>query len=301
MIPAENKTCGSASLFSFFHLSVVCIMCDLSSVPTEILNSILEHVYLGDLQTLIALQRTSRRLRAVARDVLSRRIHYASLAPPSPGRRSAPEVLNTLLWRNFRPLFTATDCFTPAERNSSIYLTIAGDNLLPFKRLPWARDQRLREAFLRPGASWRDLSIVQPGLEHITHLQVIKSYTTEGADTVEFLRVVLPGGALTMGAFYDILLDKRVHFGDETGEWELLFDMKLRDHDLMQEYECFIREDDDLVVSGPEARHCAILYVQGAITYEEPDQWPVSHSWEPRPLKEKARLLSWDEASKGDI
>lgn len=49
----------------------ISIMCGLASVPTEILNSILEYVYLEDLQTLVTARRTSKRLYAMTYDTLS--------------------------------------------------------------------------------------------------------------------------------------------------------------------------------------------------------------------------------------
>ncbi|KAH8204679.1 hypothetical protein TruAng_001154 [Truncatella angustata] len=273
-------------------------MAGLSDVPTEILNAILEYLFLRDLQTLITSQRTGKRFRAVVQDILTRQRSSSPCIGTSDSELPcAHDPWDRLLWQRFRPLFAATQCFTPEERGRIIYLTIAGDSTLPFKRLPWAQDERSRGPYLRPEASWRGLSVARPGREPITHLEIIRGYQSDDDDTVEYLHVELPGGVLTMGALYDVLLSEQVHFGDETGDWELLLGKRLRDHDLMQEYECFIQEDSDLVDSGPDARQCAILYVQGAITGDVPsDSWPVAHKWTPKIIGKLPRLLSWDES-----
>lgn len=223
-----------------------------------------------------------------------------------------PPQVHPLLAGPFGGLLTgpATGCLTPAEVAASIWPTLNGDEALPFRRLPWAAaaagDADRRAAFLRPGASWRALSVTLPGGGGgdsrgggagggglITRLEVVRSYQTERDDEVSCRVVDLsfssssssssssPGGVgrsgggggggdrcccyLTMGLLYDLLLSPDTHFGRETGDWELFLGRRLRSHLLLQEYECFIPGDADLVADAPG---CAILYVQGATMVE---------------------------------
>lgn len=151
----------------------------------------------------------------------------------------------------------------------------------------------LREAYLRPGASWRDVSVTFGRAPPITRLEIIKSYSSEdlneeGRDHVQWLLVDLAppsskasGGCLTMGLLYDLLLcggrvgdDSAATFGGETGAWDLLLGKRLRSYDLLVEYECFIHNDEELVDSGPEAEGSAILYVRGGtVDVGDWDRW----------------------------
>jgi hypothetical protein len=275
----------------------------LAGIPTEILYAILQYLYLIDLHSLILSQRTNRCFRDIGQEIISRQLEDPKKSLLSEEGQNSPPTLNPLLRRKFLPLFNGTDCFTAEERKHIIYLTLAGDNTLPFKRLAWARDRKLREAYLRPEASWRDLGVARPGQQPITRLEVIRSYTSDEGDEAAYGRLTLapPDGALTMGALYDALLSDRVHFGRETGDWELLPGRRLRDHALLLEYECFIADDPDLVDGGPAARHCAILYVQGAALDEEPRLWPAAHEWTPAPAGEPIRMLSWEESVAEDL
>lgn len=203
-----------------------------------------------------------------------------------------PLSVNYVLVRDFGHLFKSATCFTDAEhRRTRWFLSLEGDVARPFRRLPWAAAERggggdedgdgeagnLREVYLRPGASWRDISVTFARASPITRLEIIKSYSSEdlneeGRDHVQYLLVDLSGGGgfLTMGLLYDLLLcggevgdDSAATFGGETGAWDLLLGRRLRSHDLLVEYECFIHNDEELVDSGPEAEGSAILYVRG--------------------------------------
>lgn len=208
-----------------------------------------------------------------------------------------PLSVNYVLVRDFGPLFKSATCFTDAEhRRTRWFLSLEGDVARPFRRLPWAAAARggagagagdgdddgetgplLREVYLRPGASWRDISVTFARAPPITRLEIIKSYSSEdlnedGRDHVQYLLVDLSGsgGFLTMGLLYDLLLcggevgdDSAATFGAETGAWDLLLGRRLRSHDLLVEYECFIHNDEELVDSGPEAEGSAILYMRG--------------------------------------
>jgi hypothetical protein len=144
----------------------------------------------------------------------------------------------------------------------------------------------LRDAYLRPGASWRDISVTLGRGRPITRLEIIKSYSSqdlneEGRDHVQWLLVDMPPstssseaagstGFLTMGLLYNILLcaggvgdDSAATFGGETGAWDLLLGKRLRSYDLLVDYECFIHNDEELVESGHDAEGSAILYVRG--------------------------------------
>lgn len=223
--------------------------------------------------------------------------------------------MNPVLAFAFAPLFSSSACFTPEERRRARwFLSLNGDLGKPFRRLPWAagRDRdgdvngdggiipclrQRREAYLRPGASWRGISITFARGPPITRLEIVKSYSSEGfneagRDHVEHLLVDLTppssspssadsggSGFLTMGLLYDLLLthgavgdESAATFGDDTGAWDLLLGRRLRSYELLVEYECFIPDDEELVDLCPEADGAAILYVRGGSTVEVDDQ-----------------------------
>lgn len=226
--------------------------------------------------------------------------------------------MNPVLARDFGPLFNSVACFTAAERRRSPwFLSLNGDATRPFRRLPWVAcglengdGGDLRDVYLRPGASWRDLSVTFARAPPITRLEIVKSYSSEdfnedGRDHVQHLLIDLStsGGFLTMGLLYDLLLcggsvgDESVAtFGSETGAWDLLLGRRLRSYDLLVEYECFISDDDELVDSGPEAQGSAILYVRGGTVevddqdrrFEEPEDDGVV--WVPQMLGDIPRI-----------
>ncbi|KAI3394120.1 hypothetical protein diail_3203 [Diaporthe ilicicola] len=223
----------------------------------------------------------------------------------SPGPPSSPTGPNPVLAQAFGPLFSSTASFTAGERRRTRwFLTLNGDVTRPFRRLPWAQSAALRDAYLRPGASWRDMSVTFGRGPPVTRLEVVKSYSSEdfnadGRDHVQFLRVeIAPSpGFLTMGLLYDLLLcggavgdESAATFGPETGGWDLLLGRRLRSDDLLVEYECFIPDDDELVDSGPSAVQSAILYVRGGTVevddqdrrFEEPEDDDIG--WEPEVL-----------------
>ncbi|KAI7775121.1 hypothetical protein LA080_007354 [Diaporthe eres] len=208
---------------------------------------------------------------------------------------AASASVSPVLARAFAPLLSSAACFTPAERASMRwFLSLNGDVARPFRRLPWAGagggggdqvSKARRDAYLRPGASWRGLSVTFARGPPVTRLEVVKSYSSEhfnahGRDHVQHLLVDLSasGGFLTVGLLYDLLLcgggvgdDSAATFGGETGAWDLLLGRRLRSYDLLVEYECFIPDDEQLVDSGPGAEGSAILYVRGG-TVEVDDQ-----------------------------
>ncbi|KAI1862654.1 hypothetical protein JX265_006975 [Neoarthrinium moseri] len=275
-------------------------MASINDLPTETLVLILEYLYLTDLQTFITSQRVARRFRSVTQDILARP-PFVDLQSP-PGR----PMIEPLLESKFRSLFKATDCFTAEERQTMVWPTLNGDHTLPFRRLPWAGSARSRAAYLRPDASWRRLGTATAGRPPITHLAVVRGYQSSEDDVVEYHSVALPApGSLTMGLLYDVLLsdgaghntDQCGDFGDETGDWQLLPGRRLRDHDLLQEYECFVLEDPELVDDGPGAAQCAILYVQGAAIddIKESVRAEDGDEWQPSMIGSRPRFLSWGE------
>ncbi|KAG6357806.1 hypothetical protein INS49_013685 [Diaporthe citri] len=257
-------------------------------------------------------QATCRTFRLLAQEILSH--------PPRPLRTSrllegqdpsTATSLNPVLAQAFAPLFSSAVCFTSAERKSRRwFLSLIGDVALPFRRLPWAAcggddgNTALRDAYLRPAASWRGLSVTFARGPPVTRLEVVKSYSSEdfnedGRDHMQHLLVDLSasGGFLTMGLLYDLLLcggavgdDSAATFGAETGAWDLLLGRRLRSYDLLVEYECFIPGDEELVDSGPGAEGSAILYVRGGTVevddqdrrFEEPEEDDVA--WVPEIL-----------------
>ncbi|KAK7697884.1 hypothetical protein SLS64_013137, partial [Diaporthe eres] len=236
--------------------------------------------------------------RLLAQEILSR----PPRLPPRTARlpegqddpTAAASSVSPVLARAFAPLLSSAACFNPAERASMRwFLSLNGDVARPFRRLPWAAAgggsdevrKALRDACLRPGASWRGLSVTFARGPPVTRLEVVKSYSSEdlnedGRDHVQHLLVDLSasGGFLTMGLLYDLLLcgggvgdGSAATFGGETGAWDLLLGRRLRSYDLLVEYECFIPDDEELVDSGPGAEGSAILYVRGG-TVEVDDQ-----------------------------
>lgn len=198
-------------------------------------------------------------------------------------------------------------------------LTLDGDYNRPFRRLLWSKGTTRRECYLRAEASWRQLSITCGGGPPITHLDIVKSYSSEdfnedGRDHIQYLQadfgaytpdhIVHP---MTMGDLYNLLLcggrvgdAGAVTFGDETGSWELLVGSRLRSYDTLFEYECFIPSDDALVDRGPEADQSAILYVRGGTVelddqdrrFAEPED-EGSGGWTPEIFGQTPKLLPW--------
>lgn len=225
--------------------------------------------------------------------------------------------MNPVLAQAFAPLFSSAACFTPAERTSMRwFLSLNGDVARPFRRLPWAArggddgNTAPRDAYLRPGASWRHLSVTFARGPPITRLEIVKSYSNEnfnedGRDHVQHLLVDLSssGGFLTMGLLYDLLLcgggvgdDSVATFGRETGAWDLILGRKLRNSDRLIAYECFIPDDEETVDSGPGAEGSAILYVRGGAVevddqdrrFEEPEEDYLE--WVPEMLGSMPRI-----------
>lgn len=266
-------------------------MARLADLPPEVLLQVLAHLSTIDLPTFLTSQATCRAFRLLALDILSRpptapswpaavRTEEDSAGPP----RCGP---HPLLARSFGPLLSSAGCFTRAERERvRWFLSLNGDVTLPFRRLPWARDARRRERYLRAGASWRGLSVTLGRGPPVTRVEIVKSYSSGDsgaggrADHVQHLEADVPaGGFLTMGLLYDLLLcggggagdERAATLGGETGGWELLLGSRLRSRELLLEYECFVADDEDLVDRGPGAAQSAILFVRGG-TVEGADQ-----------------------------
>ncbi|KAI1099380.1 hypothetical protein F4804DRAFT_322051 [Jackrogersella minutella] len=263
-------------------------MADLLVLPNEILITILELLATVDLQSLITSQLTNRRIHALVQDALYN-------IQNNPGSTHVADAGNPQihpLWKTkFKGLFNTADCFTAAEKSSLVYLTLDGDYTLPFRKLPWAQEDNVRRAYLRPGASWRDISLTF-GRAPITHLDVVKTFSVSGGDSVEYYQVELPPSGMTMGLFYDVLLCDKATYGRKTGSWELIVGKRLRSYDILSEYECFIPDDEDLVESGETAQQAAVLYAQGgpvshsSTSEAGENEWTVSS-------QNKQRLLPW--------
>ncbi|KAI1460412.1 hypothetical protein F4805DRAFT_392268 [Annulohypoxylon moriforme] len=257
-------------------------------LPNEVLITILELLATGDLQSLILLQLTNRRLYALVRDVIYN-IQNASVAGSNNKLRETH--IHPFLKIKFKGLFNTADCFTAAEKSKLAYLSLNGDYTLPFRRLPWAQDENKRRAYFRPEASWRDIPLTF-GQAPITHLDVVKSYSAPEGDSVDYYQLEMPSSGMTMGLFYDVLLCDTATYRRETGSWELIVGKRLRSYDVLSEYECFIPDDRDLVDYGEDARQAAVLYVRGGpishniVSETEENNW-ISSS------RNKQRLLPW--------
>ncbi|KAI0172225.1 hypothetical protein GGR52DRAFT_459594 [Hypoxylon sp. FL1284] len=264
-------------------------MSSLSRLPNEILIAILEELAAVDLQSLIASQRASKRFQALVQDVLYN-VQNKSAATREEDDNFEEMRIHPLWKSNFKGLFNTAECFTASEKKRRPFLTLDGDYMLPFRRLPWARSPSEYTAYTRPEASWHDISLTF-GRAPITHLDVVKSYSSPIGDTVDYYQVDLEPSGLTMGLFFDILLCDKATYGIETGSWELILGRRLRSYDILSEYECFISDDRDLVEFGKEARQAAVLYVRGGPVNrmsvpEGNDSWIASS-------RAKHRLLPW--------
>ncbi|KAI8962213.1 hypothetical protein F5Y11DRAFT_196779 [Daldinia sp. FL1419] len=263
-------------------------MAVLLNLPNEILISILDALADIDLQSLVLLQLMNRRLHALVRDIL----YVVKDVSITENNDDAEATRIHPLWMTkFNSLFNTSDCFSDVERKKMAFLTLDGDYTLPFCRLPWAQTESKRDAYLRPEASWREISLTF-GRAPITHLDVIKSYSAPEGDAVDYYQVDLPLSGITMGIYYDILLGEKATYRHETGSWELIVGRRLHSFDVLSEYECFIRDDRDLVEFGKEAGQAAILYVRGS---------PVNRQFNPEVEKDRwvfnsqidRRLLRW--------
>ncbi|KAI1807557.1 hypothetical protein F4811DRAFT_443214 [Daldinia bambusicola] len=264
-------------------------MATLMDLPNEILISIFDIVSVIDLQSAILLQLINRRLHALVKDIL---FDTQKISNRNGGDGDAEGTKINPFWRTkFKTLINTSDCFTDAERTRMAYLTLDGDYTLPFRRLPWAQTESERDAYLRPGATWREISLTF-GRAPIIHLDVVKSFFAQGGDVVDYYQVDLPPSGMTMGLFYDVLLSDKATYGHETGSWELIVGRRLRSFDVLSEYECFISDDRDLVDFGKEARQAAILYVRGAPVSRKSTPETVKDSWVLN-SKTDRRLLPW--------
>ncbi|ETS81586.1 hypothetical protein PFICI_06588 [Pestalotiopsis fici W106-1] len=286
-------------------------MARLSDLPAELFDAILEHLYIVDLWTLLLSQSTSRRFRRVVQLILSRsNLPYTEQVTDEDEDDDDDDGssywcsydINVMLWRNFNYIFRPTSCFTveEIEQQNNYYLTIVGNRALSFQRLRWVKEDHSRQAYLRPEASWRHLTIARPCQKKpFTRLEIIRSYTSdEHGDEVEYLRLdLLDQGILTMGLLYDTLLSDMVHFGNNTGGWVLHRGVRLRNYDLLLEYECFVINDDELLDLGPDSQQCAILHIEGAAVEAdtEVESWTVNHDWTPSMIEpDRIRFLNWD-------
>ncbi|KAI0111702.1 hypothetical protein F4814DRAFT_423328 [Daldinia grandis] len=260
----------------------------LLNLPNEILISILDALADVDLQSLIIVQLMNRRLYALVEDILYnvKTISNTNDASGDEGTRIHP------LWRRkFKGLFNTSDCFTDEEKTRMAFLTLNGDYTLPFRRISWAQTESERDAYRRPGASWREISLTF-GRAPITHLDVVKTYSAPEGDAVDYYQVDLPPSGMTMGLFYDVLLCDEATYGYETGSWELIVGRGLHSFDVLFEYQCFIPDDRDLVDIGKEARQAAVLYVRGGLVSRKFKPEPEEDSWIVNSHMER-RLLPW--------
>ncbi|KAK7908081.1 hypothetical protein PG985_015384 [Apiospora marii] len=277
-------------------------MAQLQYIPPEILIQILQYVRQMDFRAFFFSQATSRIFRSIIQDMIT----SVGRSSSSLARQQETPCLHPLLQARFAPLFNTTDAFTADERAKNIYyyLSLEGDCTLPFRRLPWAQSEAEREVYLRPEASWRRLPLLGSG-GPITHLEIVKGYTTQTSDSVEYLQVELPppsscssssssnaAGQLTMGTFYNLLLGEQATYKWETGSWELHLGTRLRNIDLLYEYECYVPTDPELL--DFDAPQCAVLSVLGGTGC---DQEFLGVNWETcwRPVvgQSPPRCLPW--------
>ncbi|KAI1745658.1 hypothetical protein F4680DRAFT_109853 [Xylaria scruposa] len=265
----------------------------LQDLPNETLILILSFLAAIDLQSTLLAQRVSRRFRGIIEDAIlynsASNSRVNSCSESSTGISGAD--VNPLLQAKFRGLFNSADCFTAAERARYWALTLDGDPMLPFRRLPWVVDSR--DAFLRPEASWRRLSPTLGASPPIRHLDVVKSFEGDVGSPVAYFQVDIPHPGLSMGLLYDILLCEEALYGPDTGSWQLLVGKSLKSFDVLYRWGCFIIDspgESHLVGEKPDA---AILFVRGGewCSHKRIDQ----NEWTPQRLTKNSRpkFLSW--------
>ncbi|KAI4598768.1 hypothetical protein KJ359_002660 [Pestalotiopsis sp. 9143b] len=274
-------------------------MAKFSNLTPELVNEILGYVYLDDLQSFILSSGTSKQFHAVVHGILNlnKRLPVEETAESEDNRALCVESDKTydFLGERFLPFFSVTDCLLQDEDNEAIG-AIHGDYMQPFKLCPWAQDAGLRSAFSRADASWRSLSVMAPGHQPITRLEIVRSYTgdeDEGiADNTQVHVLELPNGkeVLTIGLVYDLLLDANVHFDNETTDCILYENRRLIDYESFTRYGGSIRSDLDQTTKKDQ--HSAVLQVEGATITEDTDlpSWVVRHDWEPTHLGSRYSL-----------
>ncbi|KAI2465883.1 hypothetical protein F4781DRAFT_407660 [Annulohypoxylon bovei var. microspora] len=263
-------------------------MAYLLDLPNEVLITILDLLATVNLQSLIISQPTNRRLHALVQDVIYNIQNISAASYKISGEETK---IHPFLKTKFKGLFNTADCFTAVEKSKRVYLSLNGDFTLPFRRLPWAQDEDERQLYFRPEASWRDISLTF-GRAPITHLDVVKSYSAPGGDSVDYYQLEMPPSGMTMGLFYDVLLCDTATYRRETGSWELIVGKRLRSYDVLSEYECFIPDDRDLVDYGEKARQAAVLYVRGGPVSRNPTSEAEENNWIVS-SQNKQRLLPW--------
>ncbi|KAI5868196.1 hypothetical protein GGS23DRAFT_17122 [Durotheca rogersii] len=231
-------------------------MPSLMSLPNEILIEILQIVAATDFQALFVSQLTNRRLCALTRHILSN-----GQNPPSALDLGDRERIHPFLKSRFGPLLNTADCFTD-EKKAHAFPTLNGDYTLPFCRLPWARTESRRSAYLRPEASWRNISLTF-GHSPITHLDVVKSYSAPEGDFIQYYQADLEPPGLTMGHLFNALLSDPITHGCETDSWQLIAGRRLHNFDAIAGYACFFPDGLDLVDMGTAASQAAVLYIRG--------------------------------------
>lgn len=279
-------------------------MAKFSDLTPEMMKNTLGYVYLDDLQSFILSSGTNKQFHAAVHGILNhKRLPVEETTESEDNRALCVESDKTydFLGERFFPFFSVTDCLLENEDNDAIG-TIHGDHMLPFKLCPWAQDAGLRSAFSRADASWRSLSVMAPGHQPITRLEIVRTYTgdeDEGiADSTQVLVLELPDGkeVLTIGLIYDLLLDANVHFENETTDCILYENRRIIDYESLIRFGGSIRSSD-FDQTTKKDQHSAVLQVEGAAITEDTDlpSWVVRHDWEPTHLGSKYSLKNWKE------
>ena len=242
-------------------------------LPTETLSQILQFLGHMDLRTLVRLQRTCRIFRSIIQNILN-----------NPQAVTTNPEINVMINRKFKGLFKSMDCLSRTEWRRA--MGRLPDPELPFKRVPWAR-KPIRDRYLREEASWRSLSVTWGSLP-ITQLEVVKGFERRGGTTYEYLRAEIPPYGLTMGIYYDLLLSKECHYGDNTIDWELILGKRLDREMAMNYSHVTVRSQSEFMRLFIEAPQSAVLVVKGFQGCCPPRFIKRREGvWRPRPIAEK--------------
>ncbi|CAJ2504059.1 Uu.00g114530.m01.CDS01 [Anthostomella pinea] len=252
-------------------------MTRLLDLPPETLINTLKFLAEVDFSCLIRAQLTCQAFQSIIRNIVFGR-----------GAASGSPSVHSLLRSKFRGLFDSKDW-------KGLTSPYDGDPRTRFRQLPWAATDSTRAPWLRPDASWRQLSVTALRLP-ITHLDLLKASSSWGRTSLHYAQVELPPQGLTMGLFYDLLLSG-ASCGGDISSWQLVLGKKLESYDEWQRM-------NNRGLYGPSDNQLRSLFVedgsskQSAIFFTSSSSGCVLPSWSLEELEAQAQL--WQPRIIGD-
>ncbi|KAI1081459.1 hypothetical protein F5B20DRAFT_536135 [Whalleya microplaca] len=261
----------------------------LLDLPPETVALIIGFLVEEDLPSLIVAQSVCRYFHAAIQNIFPN----PSSRPGAPDEAREARI-HPLLMSRFNTLFDSANCFPESVKRRFL----DEDIYLPFRKLPWASTEATRAPYLRPEASWRNMSVTWGG-PRITRVDVCAVLTVYGGTSMRYYQLGLPPAGLTMGLLWDFLLGETSIFNVATTKWELRLGEHLHSYDEWQELSDRAsypsRESiERLIKGGAEARHSVTLLTfahMGCTGFSDDDYgdlWcaepigaekPVLHEW----------------------